>query len=317
MVELDGEDAGLFASALDIRASDTVVRGLAINRFSSGVVVCCDGVEGVRLEGNFIGTDPSGTQDLGNGTAGVHILGASRNTVGGATPAARNLISGNGRDGVGVSLGSNNKVFGNLIGTKSDGKSVLGNADDGVDIWGASGTRVGSTSAASANTLAFNGGDGVEVLGKEGAGNRVLRNSTYSNSGLGIDLVIDEGPNGQVGDGPTKNDGAGDADAGPNGLQNKPVLASAVTSGGKTTIKGKLLSASKKAYVVRFYVNPKGTDEGKKYVGQKKVTTDGAGKATLSFTLARKVRPGKVITATATGLEGTSEFSAPRKVVSS
>ena len=144
MIELDGENAGN-AGGLDVRAPGSVVRGLAINRFSSyGILVCGDSVTGVKIEGNFIGTDPTGTQDLGNGTLGVNMLLSSGNTVGGTTPEARNLISGNEGDGVVSSYGPlGNKVYGNLIGTKSDGKGALGNADDGVDIWGGSANFVG------------------------------------------------------------------------------------------------------------------------------------------------------------------------------
>ena len=59
---------------------------------------------------------------------------------------------------------------------------------------------------------------------------------------------------------------------------------------------------------VEFFSNP---------TGEKVVATDASGEATFSFRLAAKVRKG-VITATATNevTSDTSEFSAPRKVVS-
>src|SRR5205085_144068 len=53
------------------------------------------------VQGNLVGTDISGTSALGNGSWGVGIvtpaggLIATNNTVGGTTPAARNVISGN------------------------------------------------------------------------------------------------------------------------------------------------------------------------------------------------------------------------------
>ena len=115
--------------------------------------------------------------------------------------------------------------------------------------------------------------------------------------------------------GPTKND-VGDPDKGANGLQNKPAIASAVSSHGKATIKGKLNVKRNQSYVVRFFSNPKGADEGKKFIGQKKVKVGSSGKVSFTYAPSRKVRAGKAITATLTDAKGnTSEFSAPRTVV--
>jgi hypothetical protein len=204
------------------------------------------------------------------------------------------------------------KVLGNLIGTKKDGKSALGNSFSGVlFLSGTDHNVVGGSTATSANVISSNGDDGVVITGSDTISNDVLQNSIFSNVGEGIDLIL----NRVEGDGPTKND-FGDADAGPNGLQNKPVVRSAVTSDGKTTIRGNLLSEPKQSYVVRFFSNPSG-NEGKAFIGQKKVTTGADGKATFIFSPAQKVGLGKKVTATATGSEGTSEFSAPRTVTAS
>ena len=80
------------------------------------------------MQGNYIGTDVSGSVTLRN-EFGVIISdltgGTSQSTVGGTTAAARNVISGNG---TGVTLsGSNNLVQGNYIGTDVNGLSNLGN----------------------------------------------------------------------------------------------------------------------------------------------------------------------------------------------
>jgi hypothetical protein len=157
--------------------------------------------------------------------------------------------------------------------------------------------------SASANVIAFSGQDGVMIEG--GTGNRVLRNAIFSSlAGLAIDLG---------GDGLTAND-PGDADTGANDLQNKPAIASARTSAEKTTIRGALGSKPNQTFMVRFFSNPSGTDEGKTFIGKKKVTTGSDGKASFIFSPARKVGVGKTVTAAATGSEGTSEFSAPKIV---
>src|SRR5207253_2442702 len=81
------------------------------------------------------------------------------------------------------------------------------------------------------NIIAFNRDAGV-VVGA-GDGHTILGNAIYGNDGLGIDLGH-AGYNG-FGDGVTAND-AGDADTGPNGFQNFPVLSSAASSGATTTV---------------------------------------------------------------------------------
>ena len=284
-----------------ITAQNSVVKGLVINRFDgNGVEV--DGTEHARIEGNFIGTNPAGTRDRGNDASGVATSG-SDTTVGGASRAARNLISGNGSNGF-FTGDFDSLVQGNLIGTDRTGTKPLGNGGNGVSLY-RNGT-VGGDNAAFANVIAFNGGDGVAV---RDTGNRILGSSIFSNGGLGIDLNED---------GPTPNDGPGDVDAGPNNLQNFPLLSSAKTGRTSTTIRGTLRSVPGDGYLVQFFSNPKGTrDEGKKFLGEKTVTdTDGDGVASFAFKPRQKVRAGTFVTATATNVvtDDTSEFSAPKKV---
>jgi hypothetical protein len=209
-----------------------------------------------------------------------------------------------------------------LIGTDKSGTQRLGNLAEGVELFGSSYASVRN------NTVAFNGKDGVSIV--EGSdlhtepvvtANRVLSNSIFANGGLGINLIPQQGVEplpGSTPDGPTAND-LGDADLGPNELQNKPVLSSAKTVSGLTTVKGKLNSHPGETYLLQFFSNPSGTNEGKKLIGQKSVTTDGSGNASFAFKPSTKVAVGSTITATATRTStlDTSEFSSARTVASS
>jgi hypothetical protein len=262
---------------------------------------------GNRIEGNFIGTDPSGTIDRGNSDDGVNIFGgASENVVGGSTPAARNVISGNFFEAIFVNEANGNRIEGNFIGTDKTGTKSLGNSDAAVVITGSSsGNTVGGTTAGARNVISGNL-TGVSIYGPAATGNRVLSNSIFSNAGLGIDLGAD---------GTTAND-PGDPDTGPNNLQNKPVISSAKKGAtGTTTVRGKLNSTPGKTFTVQFFSNPEGTDEGKTLLGSESVKTDGTGNFSFVFSTKKVIRLGQNITATATGADGTSEFSAPRKVV--
>lgn len=82
--------------------------------------------------------------------------------------------------------------------------------------------------------------------------------------------------------------------------------------------RGSLRSAPENTFAVRFFENPSGGNEGKTIVAQRSVTTNADGIGSFSLTLedAKRVPVGKAITARATNDNGgTSEFSAPRKVV--
>ena len=127
---------------------------------------------------------------------------------------------------------------------------------------------------------------------------------------MGIDLGLD---------GVSAND-TGDGDSGPNNRQNFPVISSAKSTSTATTISTKLNSQVNTPYIVQFFSNPAGTNEGKTFIGQKAVITDASGNASFTFKPNKKVAVGRTITATATrnffNVPGdTSEFSAPRKVV--
>jgi hypothetical protein len=306
-IELDGTNAGAGTNGLRLTASNSVVKGLVINRFKGfGVILP---TSDIKVEGNFIGTDAGGTLDRGNSLSGVYApLFSSNNQIGGTTPEARNIISGNGEGGVRLS-GSENEVLGNFIGTKKNGTGDLGNSANGVTLAEDPDDTVGGNTAASANVIAFNGEEGVAVFGS--TGNSILRNSIFSNGGLGIDLKND---------GVTANDPQ-DPDTGPNGLQNYPFIASATTSGGTTTIKGALNSTPNKSFTLRFFsspqADPSGFGEGKNYLGTKSVTTSANGSTGIfTFTPNQVVPVGQKITATATNAGGnTSEFSGALEVV--
>ena len=107
------------------------------------------GVTGNLVAGNYIGTDVSGTKPLGNANQGVAIFSsASANTIGGTVAGARNIVSGNGGEGIRITDGgsSGNLVEGNFIGTDVTGAKPLDNAADGVSVLnGASNNTIGGT----------------------------------------------------------------------------------------------------------------------------------------------------------------------------
>jgi hypothetical protein len=189
-IQLSGAMLGN-VSGLTINADNCTVRGLVINSFQhDGIDVCTNGNV---IEGNFIGTNPTGTAALPNGSGGnggivMSFCGTfSNNAIGGTTPAARNLISGNIGNGISIGGGSTgNTVQGNLIGTDVTGTLALGNSLVGVAVDGSNhligGTTVGGRNIISGNSrgLTFANGDnniaqanfiGTDVTGTVGVPN--------------------------------------------------------------------------------------------------------------------------------------------------
>lgn len=293
---------------------------ISASKAAAGVAVAGNLDGQVRVRANLIGTDISGTQDFGNAGAGVFVGGVG-NTVGGFTPADRNIISGNGFDGVVIEenafLTQNNRVIGNYIGTDITGTQPLGNDGDGVLLSIGNNNSVGGTEPGAGNVIAFNlakgeDGHGVNVLGTTSNGNFILGNSIFGNAQLGINLNNDNTP--------TPNDPLDadpfDGNTGPNGLQNFPVINSAVASAAGVAVQGVLDSQANKTYRVELFASreadPSGFGEGETFLGFVNVTTDAAGHAEFNTTTATAVPAGRVITATATDTaqNNTSEFSA-------
>jgi titin len=131
----------------------------------SGIYLSGGGVSGTIIQGNYIGTDATGTFAISNGGYGVSIVGALNTTVGGTDPGAGNLISGNGRAGVDLHTPgtANNVIQGNLIGTDVTGKIAIGNTLAGVSMSDAVNTTVGGTITQARNVIAGNTQDGILI----------------------------------------------------------------------------------------------------------------------------------------------------------
>jgi|RhiMetdeSRZDD1v2_1073273.scaffolds.fasta_scaffold06186_7 IPT/TIG domain-containing protein/S-layer family protein len=258
------------------------------------------------VEGNYIGTDVTGTLGLGNTTFGISAQSPD-DTIGGAVAGAGNVISANGGHGIEISR-AGAVVQGNFIGTDAGGTAPLGNFGRGVDIFSVDGIVVGGTAAGEPNTIAFNGLAGVTVYTSSGtlSGNTIRGNAIFGNSTVGIDL----GNNGLTVDDP------GDGDEGANGLQNYPIIGAVTPGSSSTNIQGTLNSTASTTFDLDFYAGPPCLDrpqallQGQVYLGSKQVTTDGSGLASFSADVPFVLAAGQPVTATATTPDGsTSEFS--------
>ncbi len=121
---------------------------------------------GNRVLGNFIGTDASGTLDLGNALSGVYVELSGSTTIGGTAAGSRNVISGNDdpvNGGILANISPNLAVQGNYIGTTATGNAALANAGPGLRLVSGSNDIIGGSTGAARNVIAANGADGVVI----------------------------------------------------------------------------------------------------------------------------------------------------------
>jgi hypothetical protein len=281
-----------------------------------GIFLTVAGSTGNQIQGNFIGTDATGTVARGNSQIGVYsLLAAGACLIGGSVPGAGNVISANGQSGNWASIyltsSAGNVIQGNFIGTQADGVSALSNYGHGIDLQsGAINNIIGGTNAGAGNRIGFmqiSPRSGVRV--RNGAYNNLISgNSIFSNAELGIDLDPTLGVNLNT-----------DCESGMNSTvanfgQNYPVLTN-VISGVNTRIRGYLDSSINQTYRLQFFASPTGNasgyGEGFLFLGEQSFALGGNCTSSFSVTLPVSVPAGWVVTATATNPNNnTSEFSA-------
>lgn len=167
-VEIAGnETEGIYG--LFVNSPNNTIKGLALYDWNYQILLRGARSQYNQVEGNFISTNAANDywMSFPGENDGLRIdWSASNNTIGGDTPAQRNLISGGDQDGLGLQGPdvSNNLVIGNYIGLAQDGTTALRNQSDGVDIaGGAHNNQIGGLNPGERNVIGGNNGDGIEI----------------------------------------------------------------------------------------------------------------------------------------------------------
>ncbi len=324
-VILDGSAAGPGVTGLRVTSNGNALRGLWIRDFSGdglaiigaannqfgrtectpvgGIYSTGNGGFGIRISGeaadgnllssHHVGSD--GVTAMGNALGGLLIDGgADGNVIGGYGCYGGHYLS---NLGPGIKL-HGAATTGNLIRVAEVGSVALPNSGHGVLIDGASGTVMSYVVSVIGNS-----GDGIRI---EAGDDNVFDGNGYGvihgNGGLGINLVAPGDPPNGV----TPND-PGDADSGPNGLLNHPVIL-ALTSlgGGNYLVRGRACGGCL-VTVFRDGADPSGYGEGQVHIGES--TADGFGIFSIGVVLGVP-GPGMTMAAIAEhSVHGISEFS--------
>jgi hypothetical protein len=165
------------------------VEGLAVNGFQR------DGINlqayGATVQGDFIGTDISGTMAVPN-RDGISIQNATNDLIGGVSRANGNLIAGNLGDGIYLYGGYYSTIEGNRIGTNRLGTSPLANTGDGIRFDNQSShNTIGGNVAGTGNLISGNSGTGIQLL--QGASNNVIVGNLIGTNGAGTAAVGNQG----------------------------------------------------------------------------------------------------------------------------
>jgi hypothetical protein len=137
---LDGSAAvGNTGAGIDLRGDGNSIgstsngAGNLISGNGNHGLVVFDTASGNVIRANRIGTDAAGAAAIANAGEGIALHGTD-NEIGGEIDAARNLLSGNAYDGIGIYGGavSGNQIVNNRIGTNAAGTSAIPNAGYGI-----------------------------------------------------------------------------------------------------------------------------------------------------------------------------------------
>lgn len=176
-------------SGLLIYAANCVVRQLAFTGFNwNGLTLLYAGATNNTIAGCWCGLDATGTNRAPNVYQGILIAdGASRNIIGGATAAARNVLSGNAQYGF-ILINwntSGNTILGNFIGTDFSGSLAVSNAAGGAFLGhAASSNVVGGATAAARNVFSGNHNFGL-WLGGSGPRHNTVRGNFFGLNAAG------------------------------------------------------------------------------------------------------------------------------------
>lgn len=192
-IELSGQ-SGNAPHGFEIAVGGSTIKGFVINRFPAGIFMRDKG--GNRIVGNFIGTDPSGTQARPNEngivvySAGQNVIGGTAGTSpGGSCTGSCNLISGNSGNGIKLQAKSvsNTLIQGNFIGTNRNGTGAIPNGGNGILVADSPNTTIGGDSPTAGNVISGNK-IGIE-LGVVGASRTTIQGNYIGTNSAGTGAI--------------------------------------------------------------------------------------------------------------------------------
>ena len=181
-IEIHGSGSPSY-SGIAITSANNTIKGMTIGGFSvnpyAGIHISGASATGNTISGNYLGVNATGTAANANYNGIVLATNAHSNTIGGTTPAERNVISGNSNRGISISGTNSHTIKGNYIGVNALGTAAIGNGA-GLEISamiGGTNSIIGGTDVADRNVISGNSpSGGILLSGASVSGNTVAGN---------------------------------------------------------------------------------------------------------------------------------------------
>lgn len=165
--------------------SDSIIRGLVINRNPGAGILINDGADNVQVYGNYFGSSANGMIAVPSTTPGGDMIsiegGATATHIGGTLPEQRNLISAQVSRPIyvgGPEAPSGGFIQGNYIGVGADGVTTLGFEESPMLDEGVNGYLVGGDSLSARNSIEYTPDSGIVLndgsFNNQIVGNRIL-----------------------------------------------------------------------------------------------------------------------------------------------
>lgn len=178
----------VLTTATNTQIGDGTVLGRNIIADASGVGIQIGST--TLVYGNYIGTDVTGTVNLGNSGFGI-VIGGGSGTYIGNNSGGGNVISGNSA-GINITVASN-FVLGNYIGTNAAGTAAIPNLNEGIRLTVNAGSNtIGDGTALGVNVISGNAAEGI-LISDDNVSSNVL---TLNYFGVGSDGVTPLGNGG-------------------------------------------------------------------------------------------------------------------------
>ena len=170
-------------------------RNVVLGSKGPGITIVGNEAIGNQIMGNYVGVAADGSSAVANQGDGVAVDGAPQTQIGSIQAGGRNVIAGNGGNGISIqgTTALSVTVQGNYVGVDAAGTAALPNQLDGilvletsgVFIGGAAGVSAGGPCTGSCNLVSGNRGDGIKIL----SGSQAYLQTRVEGNFIGADVT--------------------------------------------------------------------------------------------------------------------------------
>jgi parallel beta-helix repeat protein len=162
-----------------LASSGNIIKGFIMGQFNNAIELST--ANSNTISDNYIGVNYNGSLAYANTIGVVIYTGANNNTI------MNNVISGNIMSGITISVGGNNMIKGNKIGTDAGGTIAIANGD-GIELSNTTGNIIGGTIVAERNIISGSTNTGI-VMNGTGTNNNTIKGNYIGTDYTGLQML--------------------------------------------------------------------------------------------------------------------------------